>query len=324
MATLQTKAHFIEPMLLLRTDKLPEGTNWAYELKLDGYRAIAFKSAGRVYLRSRNNKDFNGRYPTIVKALSAMPDETVIDGEVVALDQSGRPSFNSLQNYASGRAPILYYVFDVMTLSGQDLVSESLMSRREVLRSRVLSKLAEPIRESPTFDASLPDLVQSLKAQGLEGLVAKRLDSRYEAGMRSGAWQKMRVNQWQEFVIGGYTPSAKNFDALIFGYYEGDKLMYVARTRNGFTPSSRANLFKQFTELEIDACPFVNLPEAGSGRWGQGLTAEKMKACRWLRPVLVGQLKFLQWTSDDHLRHASFMGLRGDRNARDVTREPKP
>src|SRR5215831_4697891 len=139
-----------------------------------------------------------------------MPDETVIDGEVVALDESGRPSFNSLQNYASGRAPILYYVFDVMTLSGQDLVSESLMSRREVLRSRVLS-------ESPTFDAILADLVQSVKAQGLEGLVAKRLDSRYEVGMRSGAWQKMRVNQWQEFVIGGYTPTAKNFDALIFG-----------------------------------------------------------------------------------------------------------
>jgi len=320
MTASQTKAHFIEPMLLLRTDKLPEGTNWAYELKLDGYRAIAFKSGGRVHFRSRNNKDFNGRYPGIVKALSAMPDETVIDGEVVALDESGRPSFNSLQNYASGRTPILYYVFDVMMLSGEELVSESLMSRREVLQSHVLSKLGEPIRESPTFDASLADLIQSVKGQGLEGLVAKRLDSRYEAGMRSGAWQKMRVNQGQEFVIGGYTPSAKNFDALIFGYYEGTKLIYVARTRNGFTPSSRANLFKQFRGLEITECPFANLPEAGSGRWGQGLTAEKMKECRWLRPVLVGQFEFLQWTPDGHLRHTRFKGLR-HRNAKDVTRE---
>ena len=324
MAASQTKARFIEPMFLLRTDKLPEGTNWAYELKLDGYRAIAFKSGGKVHFRSRNNKDFNGRYPAIVKALSAMPDETVIDGEVVALDESGRPSFNSLQNYGPGKTPILYYVFDVMILSGQDLVSESLMSRREVLQSHVLSKLAEPIRESPTFDASLADLIQSVKAQGLEGLVAKRRGSRYEAGMRSGAWQKMRVNQGQEFVIAGYTPTAMNFDALIFGYYEGGTLMYVARTRNGFTPSSRANLFKQFRSLEIDECPFANLPEAGSGRWGQGLTEEKMGECRWLKPVLVGQFEFLEWTPDDHLRHTCFIGLRGDRNAQDVTRERKP
>jgi len=109
--------------------------------------------------------------------------------------------------------------------------------------------LHDPIRESPTFDASLADLIRSVKAQGLEGLVAKRLDSRYEAGMRSGAWQKMRVNQGQAFVIGGYTPTARNFDALIVGYYEGNRLMYVARTRNGFTPSSRASLFRQFRPL---------------------------------------------------------------------------
>jgi len=130
-------------MLLLRIDKLPEGKNWEYELKLDGYRAIAFKSGGRVHLRSRNDKDFNSRYPAIVKALSAMPDETVIDGEVVALDESGRPSFNSLQNYASSRIPLLYYVFDVLVLSGHDLMSESLMTRREVLQGRLLSKMDE-------------------------------------------------------------------------------------------------------------------------------------------------------------------------------------
>jgi ATP-dependent DNA ligase len=156
MAAPQNKAHFIEPMLLLRTDKLPEGTNWAYELKLDGYRAIAFKSRGSVHLRSRNNKDFNGRYPAIVKALSALPDETVIDGEVIALDDSGRPSFNALQNFASSRTPVLYYVFDILILSGHDLMAESLKSRRDVLQSRVLSKLDEPIRESPTSTPAFP------------------------------------------------------------------------------------------------------------------------------------------------------------------------
>jgi ATP-dependent DNA ligase len=250
-----------------------------------------------------------------------MPDETVLDGEVVALDAEGRPSFNALQNFASGQTPLLYYLFDVPILAGTDLMSEPLMRRRDLLQTHVLSKLGEPIRESPTLDASLKDLIQSVKTQGLEGIVAKRLDSRYEPGQRSGAWQKMRVNQGQEFVIGGYTPSPKNFDALIFGYYEGKKLMYVARTRNGFTPASREKLFRQFKGLEIGQCPFVNLPESKSGRWGQGLTTEKMNECRWLRPTLVGQFEFVEWTADDHLRHSRFIALRDDKNPFDVTRE---
>jgi ATP-dependent DNA ligase len=233
MTALLAKARFIDPMLLLRTDKLPEGGNLQYEIKLDGYRAIAFNSGGRVHLRSRNDKDFSSRYPAIVKALSAMPDGTVIDGEIVALDESGRPNFNVLQNSSSSQTPILYYVFDVMVLAGQDVMPEPLKCRRELLRSQVLSQLREPIRESPVLEASLADLIRSVKARGLEGIVAKRIDSRYEPGQRSGAWQKMRVNQGQEFVIGGYTPSASNFDAIIFGYYESGKLMYAGRTRNG-------------------------------------------------------------------------------------------
>ena len=309
-------------MLLLRTDRLPEGATWQYEIKLDGYRAIAFKSGGRVQLRSRNDKEFGGKYPAIVKALAAMPDETVIDGEVVALDPAGRPSFNALQNYGSSATPLFYYVFDVLILAGEDVTSEPLVRRRELLQTRVLSKLDEPIRESPILDASLPDLIRSVKAQGLEGIVAKRLDSRYEPGLRSGMWQKMRVNQGQEFVIGGYTASAKNFDALIFGYYKDNQLIYAARTRNGFTPASREKLFRQFRGMEISQCPFANLPEARSGRWGQGLTAEKMKDCRWLRPALVGQFEFLEWTPDDHLRHTRFIGLREDKKPSDVTREP--
>lgn len=201
-----------------------------------------------------------------------MPDETVLDGEVVALDSEGRPSFKALQNFGSSQTPLLYYVFDVLILAGNDLRAEPLARRRELLQDHLLG---EPIRESPPLDASLQDLIQSVKAQGLEGIVAKRVDGRYEPGQRSGAWQKMRINQGQEFVIAGYTPSPKNFDALVFGYYEGKKLIYVARTRNGFTPASRENLFRQVNGLEIDQCPFVNLPESKSGRWGKGLTAEK-------------------------------------------------
>src|SRR4029453_16959378 len=129
-------------------------------------------------------------------------------------------------------------------------------------------KLGDPNRKPPELEARLPALIQSVKVQGLEGLVAKRRDSRYESGQRSGAWQKMRVNQGQEFVIGGYTPTAGSFDALIFGYYEGGELIYGARTRNGFTPRSRLDLLKRLRELETLVCPVANLPEPTGGRWG--------------------------------------------------------
>jgi DNA ligase D-like protein (predicted ligase) len=317
----RTKARFIEPMLLLRTDALPsDPSRWEYQLKLDGYRALAFKSNGRLHLRSRNDNDFTGRYPAVMKGLAKLPDETVIDGEVIALDEDGKPSFNVLQNYGSA-ASVLYFVFDVMILAGKDLRGEPLETRRELLERRVLPKLGEPVRYAAPLDASLPALIASVKAQGLEGLVAKRRDSRYESGLRTGAWQKMRVNRGQEFVIGGYTVGGKGFDALIFGYYEGDRLIYVARTRNGFTPATRAQLMKKFKGLEIAACPFVNLPEPKSGRWGAGLTASKMKDCRWLEPALVAQIEFLEWTGDNHLRHTKFIALRDDKSARDVRRE---
>jgi DNA ligase D-like protein (predicted ligase) len=316
-----TPARFIEPMLLLRTDRLPEGSDWRYELKLDGFRSIAFKTGGRVHLRSRNDNDFAAKFPDVVKALATMPDETTVDGEIVALD-AGRPSFNALQNYGSSTGPLYYYVFDVMILSGKDVMARPLEDRQDLLRSRVLSKLKDPIRESPELEADLQDLIRSVKAQGLEGLVAKRRDSRYEPGQRSGAWQKMRVNQGQEFLIGGYTPGGKNFDALIFGYYDGPRLMYAGRTRNGFTPATREKLFRQFKGFEIPMCPFANLPESKAGRWGQGLTAEKMKECRWLKPELVGQFEFVEWTPDGHLRHSRFLGLREDKDAASVWREP--
>jgi DNA ligase D-like protein (predicted ligase) len=314
-------ARFIDPMLLLRTDSLPSGEQWLHELKLDGYRAIAFKRNGAVHLRSRNDNDFNARYPAVVEALAKIPENTVIDGEVVAFDQEGRPSFNALQNYASASAQVMYYVFDVMVLAGKNVMSEPLQKRRELLQKKLLPKLAEPIRYSAPLDADLPVLIQSVKVHGFEGLVAKRCTSVYEPGLRSGAWMKMRVNRGQEFVIGGYTRGTKMFDALVFGYYEGDRLMYAARTRNGFTPVTRAQLFRKFKGLEIDKCPFANLPEARSGRWGQGLTKAKMAECVWLKPVLVGQFEFLEWTGDTHLRHSKFVGLREDKNAKGVLRE---
>jgi bifunctional non-homologous end joining protein LigD len=184
----------------------------------------------------------------------------------------------------------------------------------------MLPHLDEPIRYSQELPATLPELVEAIKEQGFEGLVAKKRNSRYESGKRSGAWQKMRVNRGQDFVIGGYTVGGNPFDALVFCYYEGNQLIYAARTHAGFTPALRIALMKRFQGLEIKECPFANLPESKEGRWVQGLTAGKMKECRWLTPMLVGEFEFLEWTPDNHLRHSRFMTLQEDRKAREVHR----
>ena len=222
-----------------------------------------------------------------------MPDETVIDGEVVALDEEGRPSFSRLQNHGSAGLLLHFFIFDLLVLRGKGVLAEPLIKRRALIEKHVL-----------------PTLIRSVKEQGLEGLVAKRSDSKYEPGLRSGAWQKMRVNRSQEFVIGGYTIGGRHFDALILGCWEGDRLMYAARTRSGFTPAVREQLHQRFRGLETPECPFANLPEARAGRWGEGLTAAKMKDCRWLKPELVGRFEFVEWTPDEHLRHSRFVALR--------------
>ena len=160
-------------------------------------------------------------------------------------------------------------------------MSEHLNVRRDLLADHVLPKLDDPVRRSPELNASLADVINAVRSQGLEGVVAKRLDSAYEPGQRSGAWRKMRINQGQEFVIGGYTLGAKHFDALVFGYYEDGKLLYAARNTQWLHASFEGGTTEEIlADSNIDQCPFVNLPEARSGRWGQGLTAEKMTVCR--------------------------------------------
>jgi len=206
-------------------------------------------------------------------------------------------------------------------LRGKDLTQARLATRRQLLLDEALADLSEPIRLSPVFEVPLPDLVRSVKAQGLEGLIAKRRDSVYEPGIRSGAWLKMRINQRQELVIGGYTPGTRGFDALVIGYFNNDKLMYAARTRNGFTPALRDQLFAKLRNLEIRDCPFANLPEKTPGRWGQGLTVAKMAECQWLSPVTVARFEFVEWTSEGHLRHVKFVALRSDKDAAKVGRE---
>ena len=154
--------------------------------------------------------------------------------------------------------------------------------------------------------------------------MAKRLSSTYEQGRRTGAWVKMRVELAQELVIGGYTPGTHGFDAVLVGFYKEDHLYFCASVRAGFVPATRRHVHAEFEPLESEKCPFVNLPESSAGRWGQGLTAAKMKNCIWLRPEVVAQFRFLEWTPNDHLRHASFVGLREDKAAHDVVKDGAP
>jgi|SRR5579862_1872804 len=171
------------------------------------------------------------------------------------------------------------------------------------------------------FIGPIETFLSGVRKIGGEGVVAKRLSSRYEPGRRSGAWSKMRINIGQEFVVGGFTPGTNGIDALVVGFYEGKKLMYAARVRAGLIPATRRDLYTNLKPLIIDACPYANLPEKTEGRWGQGLTAVKMKKCVWVKPELVANFEFLEWTDSNHVRHIKFVGLRTDKNPRTVVRE---
>ncbi len=238
---------------------------------------------------------------------------------MVALDESGRPEFNRLQNCRGAAQHIHYFVFDVIVLKGRDLTRLPFSERRELLKTLELSN--ERVRVSEYLNVSAETMLAAVKEQRLEGAVAKRLDSLYVAGKRTGAWVRFRVNSGQEFVIGGYTPGPNGIDAIIVGYYKGGDLIYVARTRNGFVPASRRSVFQRLRGLKIEDCPFTNLPETRKARWGEAMTAEKMKECVWVRPELVAQVDFLEWTDADHLRHSKFVGLREDKDARKVVKE---
>jgi bifunctional non-homologous end joining protein LigD len=314
---------FIEPMQALAVEKLPEG-DWLYEVKLDGYRALAFKDGKEVRLISRNNKPFN--YPQLTDSLKLLPaDRVILDGEIAALDEKGRSSFQLLQVFKSSeqRVPLVYYAFDLLCLEGKDLSKEPLAARRKLL-AEVLEKAPENIRLSKELQGSKEDLLRVAQEFGLEGLVAKRLNSLYESGRRTGAWVKVKSTREQEFVIGGYTMpegNRKYFGSLLVGYNSPDGLRFAGRVGTGFSEKLLASIDARLQKLKRSTCPFINLPEKTKGRWGLGITPAVMKRCQWVKPVLVAQVKFTEWTLDDQLRQPVFLGLRTDKEAKDTVRE---
>ena len=314
----KAKVRFIEPMLAKSVIELPKDRRvWIYEVKVDGYRCLVGKDRNTVKLWSRRGNLFNKDFPGLARACAALPADTLVDGEVVALDQQGRMSFNLLQHRRSQASAIRFYAFDLLVYKGHNTTGLQISERRDLL-AQALGNVDGDIQLMQRFESSPAELIRAAKRLGFEGIVAKRRDSLYEPGKRSGAWLKYKINQGQEFVIGGYTLSHP-FDAVIIGYYRDGQLIYAAKVRNGFVPRIRRQVAKRLKALETDVCPFANLPEKKRTAWA--LTKEEMKKCVWIRPELVAQIEFTEWTPDGHLRHATFAGLREAKSAQEVVRE---
>jgi bifunctional non-homologous end joining protein LigD len=322
----KAKPHFIQPMKPRLVERPPSAGDWIYELKFDGIRAIAVKSSRGVHLISRNEKELDGRFPEIAHACTAIRgDEYVIDGEVVALDDEGRSSFQLLQRAeVDGKeAPLVFYVFDLLQLNGRSTMSLPLVQRKDLL-SRLLPTSEDAIRFSGELAGPPEKLLAEIKRHGLEGLVGKQRQSVYEPGRRSGAWIKIKCVNEQEFVIGGYTPPAgsrKHFGALLVGYYENDRLLFAGKVGTGFDTKSLAAIHKKLRAEERATCPFSDLPSKQGGKWVQGITPAEMRRCTWVNPKFVCEIKFAEWTRDLKLRQPVFLGLRDDKDPREVVRE---
>jgi len=301
------RPRFIEPMECTRVATLPEGEDWVYEIKQDGYRAIGLIDGSSSMLYSMSGQDYSSEFRHIVFALKNLHQgNLVLDGEIVALDERGRASFQELQNRRTTRQPIVYYLFDVLHQNGHDTLELSLEKRKLVL-NEVAERFSDPLRLNPLFSTKLDPLVREIKTQGLEGVVAKRFSSIYVPGRESHAWQKHRFNQEAEFVVGGYVVSGRTFSSLVVGEYRGQDLHYIKRVAAGFTPYIREEVMQELAPLRTSKCPFVNLPEPN--RSGHGLTADKMKECIWLKPERRCELEFVERTRGGRLRHAVFRRL---------------
>jgi bifunctional non-homologous end joining protein LigD len=320
------KARFVEPMKAKLVEEPPTAGDWIYELKFDGIRLIAVKRGGTVSLFSRNQNELSRRFPEIVEAIRALPaSECVMDGEVVAVDEGGRSSFQLLQarEMEGRKTPVYFYAFDLLELDGKSLLSVPLETRKEVLE-----KLCEGSNHLIRYSGAIGDnarrLLEEVKRRGLEGIIGKQRESVYEPGRRSGAWIKIKCVSEQEFVVGGYTPpqgSRKHFGAILVGYYDKKKLVFAGKVGTGFTAKSLSILHKKFQKERRDNCPFVDLPSKQNGQWVQNITPSMMRKMHWINPLFVCEIKFAEWTRDGKLRAPVFVGLREDKDPLEVVRE---
>ena len=312
---------FVEPMKAAMAAAPPYNGLWLYEVKFDGFRVLAIKNGKDVELWSRNEKPLHARFPEVVKAIARLPTKScILDGEVCALDESGRSSFQLLQNQGETNHPVVYYAFDVLFEGKKDLRALPLTERKARLET-ILANAPEPIRPSTYFTVNPKKILEQMDAVGAEGSIAKLMTSTYETGHRSGAWVKIKFHKGQEFVVVGYTlpkNSRKYFGALSLGYYQNKRLIFAGRVGTGFNDKTLKEIFNKLRPLEIPE-PMVEEIQEPSGRWKP--RGWKASDSRWVKPQLVAQVQFTEWTSDGILRHPSFQGLRDDKKATDVVRE---
>jgi len=291
-------------MLATLASAVPKGPRWTFEEKYDGIRALAYRQKGRVRLWSRNELDLTAGFPDVAEAVAKLPgDDLVLDGELVIFDAKGVSRFQLLQRRGSG-GRAAYAAFDLLERDGRSLLRRPLAERRAQLDD--VLKEGDELRLSRRMGRNGAAAYATAAKKGWEGIIAKDETSTYEPGVRSRAWLKVKVRKESEFVVGGYTAPAgarQHLGALLVGLYDGVDLRYVGKVGSGYTGESLADLAKRLEPLRTAMSPFSDAP--------------RMKDATWVRPKLVAQLAFAEWTADDKLRQPVFLGLRRDKAPRE-------
>lgn len=311
----------VEPMLATLVNEPFDDPDWIYEVKWDGYRAVAFMNEGAVSMKSRNNKSFNEKFYSVYNTLTKMKLNAILDGEVVVVGTSGKADFGGLQNWRSeADGDLVYYVFDVLWYEGYDLKALTLLERKAILE-HILPE-SNSIMLSQVFDTSGIEFLKAAKKMDLEGIMAKRKDSTYHVKNRTKEWLKIKANKRQEVVIGGYTKNegtSKRFSSLLLGVYEGKDLIYTGKVGTGFNAKDQKEMMKMFEPLVTDKPPFSAEPDVNKP--SRFRPDPPHATVTWLKPKLLCEVSFTELTSDGIMRHPSFQGMRTDKSAKKVVLE---
>lgn len=311
----------LTPMLATLVDTPFDKPGWVYEVKWDGYRALAFMNDGKAELKSRNDKSFNEKFYPVYDSIKNWNINAIVDGEIVVVGDKGVSHFGNLQNWRSeADGELVYYVFDIIWLDGKDLTELPFLQRREILKQVI--PYDDRIRLSEIFTESGTDFYKAAKQNGLEGIIAKKADSAYYPGVRTDNWLKIKANKRQEMVIGGYTindDTSKPFSALLVGVFEKGKLVYTGKIGTGFSIKAQQDMLKSFKPLVTSKIPFAEEPDVNKP--SRFRAKPPHASVVWLKPKMVCEVSFAEMTSDGVMRHPSFEGLRIDKKANDVIRE---